>query len=583
MNLENEIQRIINLIDPTWNELEKVRFVYIEVGKIIEKNTEFFFTQSDKLQRNALSEKEMSKINNVTKKSLEEDEEWYRVICRSAAVLLKEVYDRINIPCHLIKSVSYAPLTSTSNKKVFHWRLSVDINNTHYSLILASDLYNIKNGFATEHFATRLDYKNAKGIQLYQGKELDFSVLSYKELEAIDKKIGYINTYYPDGNKHKENYTDFALNRIRIHMRDNYWYYEIASTNLPMYENTFTIIDGNGNKSNITSLDPKTVFIDYADQLIKNMCIEVEKAIKSSYNLKLPILKYQDYESWLKAICIFLEDDLIETYGDNYLDIIQVNEDFDFKSWRKKQKKILKCPYKSYDDNLELLDQIDTYVSMIRILKQEYKEGSLSEQSKKLLKKFKQLHLNICQHFLPDLTIFEKNIEIVNGNPYVKSDYINEKFKTMFPIVFDIDGEPKDFNKLGYSEQIAAINKLIPNIFPEITPNNINQIPNYSRSHSASLIRIRSYCILNEKTNQYELIFHIPSFFEFEDEFYYLYKLKENTFEQIDIIEDVYNKKYYEILSSTLKDKFKNAHRLKNQNRFRDIEEVESLDRPYTY
>lgn len=579
MNLEQEIERIVYGVNNFWTDLEKTRYVYIEVGKLVEKNSEFFFTQSGKLVKNALDEKEMSKINNVTKRSLEKNEEWYRVICRSAAILIQMILTRLNIKSHLIKTQSYAPLTPESKKKVYHWILSVDIDNTHYALTLAGDLPNIKNGFQTEHFAEPLEYLDFKGRPLYQGEKLEFSVLTYPELLKIDKKIGYINTYYYNTKNPEKNYNNNALTFIKTGLRNNSWFYEIVASTLPIYKNMYTITDGNGNKSNITSLDNKTIFTLYADELIKTCCLEVEKAIKDTYGLHLPILKYESYEKWLENICIFLEDDLIETYGENHRDIIEVYEGFNFKAWRKKQKGVLKCPYKSYDDNLELLDNVDAYVGMIKSLRQAYRENNLTEADYKKIKNIRSLHTRICEHFMPDIAVFEKNIEIVDGRPYIKSDYINEKFRIMFPIIFDVDGTSKDFNKLGYSEQIGTINKLVPYMFPEVTVANCNQAESYTNACKPSLNRIRTYCILNEITHEYELIIHIPSFFEFEDEFYYLYDLRKNTFKQIDILEDINNSKHYEILSATLKNKFKKANAARNKYRYQDIEDVEVISR----
>lgn len=577
MNLEQEIKRIIYGVNNLWTDLEKTRYVYIEVGKLVEKNSEFFFTQSGKLLKNALNEKEMSKINNVTKKSIENDDEWYKVICRSAAILLETILSRLGIKSHLIKTQSYAPLTPESKKKVYHWILSVDIDNTHYALTLAGDLPNIKNGFQTEHFAEPLEYLDFKGNPLYQGEKLDFSILTYPDLLEIDKKIGYITNYYYNTKSPEKSYNNNALKFIKAGLRNNSWFYEIVASGLPMYQNMYTIADGNGNKSNITSLDNKTIFTLYADELIKNCCIEVEKAIKDTYGFRLPILKYKSYEKWIENICIFLEDDLVETYGEKNRGIIEVPNDFSFKNWRKKQKGILKCPYKSYDDNLELLDNVDAYVGMIQSLRQAYKENNITEADQKKIKSLRSLHTRICEHFMPDIAVFEKNIEIVDNRPYIKSDYINEKFRTMFPIIFDVDGTSKDFNKLGYSEQIGTINKLVPYIFPEVTVANCNQAESYTNACKPSLNRIRTYCILNEITHEYELIIHIPSFFEFEDEFYYLYDLRKNTFKQVDILEDINNSNHYEILSATLKNKFKKANAARNKNRYQDIEDVEMI------
>lgn len=73
--------------------------------------------------------------------------------------------------------------------------------------------------------------------------------------------------------------------------------------------------------------------------------------------------------------------------------------------------------------------------------------------------------------------------------------------------------------------------------------------------------RIRLYTLFNERTKSYEIIFHIPSFYDFEDEFYYRYELRENNFSQIDIIEDVYNNPDYEIISTSLKERFQENQR----------------------
>ena len=328
----------------------------------------------------------------------------------------------------------------------------------------------------------------------------------------------------------------------------------------------------------VTSLDNKTIFTIYPEQLIRNVCIQTEYALKASLGINTPLYKFNNYEDWLLKICAMLEDDLIETYGEEHRNIIEVSDNFNFKEWRKKQKMILKCPYKSYDDNLDLLDQIDTYVNTIRLLRKEYSNGNIS--SSEQIKNIRRLHTKICEHFLPDLVVFEKNIELVNGIPYVRSDYINNKFKVMFPLIFNTSDSITSFNKMSYSEQIATINKVLPNIFPEITIYNTSQVPNFSTKYNPTLIRIRTYCIYNEVSGEYELIFHIPSFFEFEDEFYYLYNLKDNTFKQIDIIEDIYNKKYYEILSATLKDMFKDANNLSDPLEYENIEDVEAQDGP---
>ncbi|MCH5166512.1 MAG: hypothetical protein J1F35_01340 [Erysipelotrichales bacterium] len=577
-SLTAEVNKIINNIDSSWTYLEKTRYVYIEVGKIIEKNTEFFFTQEAKLRRNALSDEEMRDIyNNIP--DLNEIENKYKVICRSAHVLMKIILDMINIPSHLVRTTRYTNLSPTDDTKVYHWFLSVDIDNTHYFLTITGDIHNIKNNFATEHFATDIAYRDSKGNAMYDGEELEYTQLTYEQLLNIDKKIGYVNT----GFRHKKSnntYLDYhnqVLREINSNLNeDNKWYYEVIIHNSEMYRNMFTIVDGNGQKSYITALDNKTIFEQYHMQLIKNVCYEVEKNLKHTLGIDLPTYKFIDYHSWLKNICNMLYEELIDTYGNEYDYLIKVPNIFDYKLWRTRQKKKFKCPYKFYDDYLLLLDQVNSYVEMINTIHDNYESEIIDEKVNKKIRNLRILHEKIVEHFLPDIVVFEKNLEMVNDTPYIKSDYINEKFKTMFPIIFGVANGPQEFNQLGYSEQIATINKMLLTMFGELTEDNCSQAPGYTFFCRPTLNRIRTYSLFNEETQSYELVIHIPSFFDFEDEYYYKYELKENKFSQIDIIEDVYYQKKYEILSVTLRKRLKN---IKNTQLAETIEEIEDIER----
>ena len=46
--------------------------------------------------------------------------------------------------------------------------------------------------------------------------------------------------------------------------------------------------DGNGNKTNATAIPPKILFTEYSNQLIENVCKEVEKNLKNKLGLELP-------------------------------------------------------------------------------------------------------------------------------------------------------------------------------------------------------------------------------------------------------------------------------------------------------
>lgn len=548
---------------------------------MIEKNAEFFLTQSGKLEKNALSDEEMERIHNASE-SIFENEDWYRVICRSGNIIIKHILDKLGIASHLMKTTGYTNLSPTSKEKVYHWFLSVDIENTHYFLNITGDLHNIKNNFATEHFATAVDYISNEGNQLYQGEELHHTILSNEELLKIDTKIGYANSIFQSHNKntHFVDYNNQVLAMLSSLLNHNRWYHDTIIHNLPIYKNMYTVIDGNGEKSSITSLDNRTIFVNYFDQLIKNVCLEVEKNLKKTLGINTPVLKFKNFDTWIKYMCEVLQDDLLDTYGEKYRPIIEVPENFNYKRWRSAQKGEIHCPYKHYDDYLQLLDQVSSYIQIIMEVHQAYEDGAtVGNEVLKKIKNLRTLHSKIAEHFLPDNVIFEKNLEIVGRKPYIKSDYINDKFKTMFPLVFGANDKPTDFNRLGYSEQIATINKVIPYMFGEITMENCKQAPGYATFCQAALNRIRMYTLFNEETGNYELIFHIPSFFDFEDEYYYIYELTENKFYQIDIIEDFNNKKKYEVVSVTLRKKLDSMNEKNKESGPLTIEELENIER----
>lgn len=556
MNLEQEIDRIVYSTNSLWTDLEKARYVYIEVGKLVEKNSEFFLTHAKKLQRNALSKEEMERVHDISE-NMFSSSDWYRIICRSGAKLLAIIYERLNINCHLVKSIDYMRLNHEDKIRVYHWLLSLDIDNTHYALIISHDLTNIKNNFSTEYFGTKYPKVNAKGETLYDGEDLNFQEISKEELERIDKKINYIDTYYKQGKSSKLSYDNYALELLQRDLSNNKTYYEIQVQKTDIYRKMFTLKDGNGNETNVTSIPLDNLFIEYYPQLVENVCLEVEKNIKKDLGIIMPSLKsiFTDINVWFKHICSILQKELISTYGEQNKSLFEINDDFDYLSWRSKQKKLV-CPYKYYDDYLQLLDQVYSYTDLLSKLNKVFKAPKQSPEDLRMVRKLKSLHTAISMHFLPRRIILEENIEQVNGSPYVTSNYINEKFKTMFPIVFNTNNDIQPFNTLGYSEQIHSLNMIIPYLFYELTRKNCEQATEYNPYIKPVLNRIRIYTLFNERTGNYEIIFHIPSFYDFEDEFYYRYELKENKFSQIDIIEDVYNNKDYEIISTSLKEKF---------------------------
>ena len=92
INLYDEILNVIkNNIKEEWTILEKMRYVYITVGKYLKKDVDFFLSKRNKLGELNLSKEEFYKIYKDDKKEFSKN--WDKVICRSASIILKRIFD----------------------------------------------------------------------------------------------------------------------------------------------------------------------------------------------------------------------------------------------------------------------------------------------------------------------------------------------------------------------------------------------------------------------------------------------------------------------------------------------------------
>lgn len=87
MTIKEIIENVIKGLHDDWSTLYKIRYVYIELGKLLEKDTDFFFSVDNKLGEKNLSFEEIKNAyENETKLSTS-------VICKSSSLILKMIYD----------------------------------------------------------------------------------------------------------------------------------------------------------------------------------------------------------------------------------------------------------------------------------------------------------------------------------------------------------------------------------------------------------------------------------------------------------------------------------------------------------
>ena len=91
-NMKNKLDQIIQEINdhPEWNKNTKIRYAYIELGKLVHKDYMFFYT----IQNNLLTqEKQKIEYNFETVERIMNTPNLfdYSVICRNTAEMLKYI------------------------------------------------------------------------------------------------------------------------------------------------------------------------------------------------------------------------------------------------------------------------------------------------------------------------------------------------------------------------------------------------------------------------------------------------------------------------------------------------------------
>ncbi len=551
MTVNELTEKVIAGIKPEWDDLHKIRYVYIEVGKVIARDTDFFFSVDNKLEDSNLSIDELRKIYES------EDGREMAVICKSAAMILKKIYDRLGIESWLVRSNNNFQELIRDDKvldTIYHWFLAVKDGDKVYFLTLNTDLPNIQMGLETEHFATPIQYvREIKGqkIQVYKGEKINESVVPRDVLFQVDKDIGYItHSYNYDRNyqKTKEStlqYEDAGLAMLRDALKNEQLYFELEMLDTVLNKEGLTFTGADGKGKTLLSYKYKKLTPEDWELWKKKFCKLIIDRIEELLGYHLNVIPYVDspdwnYDVWLMRLCVTLQQDIFNFYDpkglEDHKDVAIDVSDFKFNKWSNSIKKKFGYKGKPYDYNniLVMIDRMNAMVQMV----------GPDMDIKSFFRMFRMLEYN----FIPREHIVENCIDELG---YLNNSYIANKFKKLFVKVFSCNQEITDFNKMGYSEQVVIIKKVIEYFFPEITKANSDIGIDYNDKYSPVANRIHIYPIKHKETGEYSIVFNIIGLNRYDD-YYFLYDLKKNTFDVCDIFAISLD---YEIISERMKDR----------------------------
>lgn len=527
-----------------WTKLQKIRFVYLEMGKYLEKNTDFFL--NDKLDELSLSKEERDAVYNDNLLLISDNDKRnkvYQVICKSAACFLKVCYDKLGIVNSLVH-------TNDSEEDIRHWFLvAQDDDGKQYFLTLAADLAFIKNKFPTEHFATNISLFNPDGEQSYDAFDIDnvniklgvekntsritgeeytgygikHEVLSEKQLRELDKTIGredlydsisYVNSYEFDKIKVQALKDYSIVNRM---FRKCFGFDEVSDVSKFRYINP-------------SGLDNKELFKKTSDLKISEFTEFKDFLLPYVYNfIKEKHSEVLNGDSSLDSFCLDGIINLLHKYGVEINNISSVTEIVleNKKDLVKiKDKKDIECldllkatglfienlgSYLAYKDKLDKVIELD-----IEALTDEQHERlkKLHEDiSEKMNKSLKQLTMRRVSYYLQEIATAISVNEDMNfpENEYVSQERIVNRFLLLFPKIMDFNSElnstssSTDFSRQNYSEQIVIIKRVLNALFADLTHENCSRSSEYTRTRGSKELDVYAYTPAENRINTYPL------------------------------------------------------------------------------
>lgn len=213
-NLDNYVEYIKKRIQKIENitETEIIRYVYLDLGNRFSFDLNYIYGNSETRRRIYAKSRNKEDLDLCMEKNT--------AVCKSLAYICEYIYKKLGIDIQTQLLEEYGIRTPHV------YNVITEKNGRQYILDLQQDLENIQSHSRTECF----------GVQGVREKE---PMISWIELEKIDKKIGYIqkDNYYSDDYLYLlksdiccfENFEEklhFLLENIDIHENKNMKYIE---------------------------------------------------------------------------------------------------------------------------------------------------------------------------------------------------------------------------------------------------------------------------------------------------------------------------------------------------------------------
>lgn len=497
--MQEELNRIIDYINSRtdWGKLEKMRFAYIELGKLVHKDVFFFYT----IQNNLLNGKEefqydIDTIDRLVNSTNAFD---YKVICKNSADMLKYIYDHVGIECELRKTIK-TDLYKSGDKEVVinhYFLVATGDEDKKYIMTLNPDIYNIKINKKTSHFGTKIPYKVNEIItkengekekvltQVYEGEEINGTPLSIDELKALDEKIGYQFINYNG----KLVYTDELLDALEKSYKYNTRllndgeYFNMVSCDTPFYYDICNLLNGKKTLDEILANDKVPTqeelddsYIDYENlSLDENTLTDLKSFILFEVIMEI----YNRYNLWLDEYTLDdYKDKLDDKQYDKMLELFTTN--FSYKNYTNLGPY---NPIMEFKKTILMLKTIDNIIE---------KGNNIDKQ--KDIQDLRNALSNVLLIFVPEMYL-------PSTGERLNSSYITNKIIKSFEKIFDI-GHIGEFNKLELAEQIDLIKEILLRVFSDPKLNIPDpSIPGYKPEKSPLFNRVYSTVLFNKETN----------------------------------------------------------------------------------